>query len=107
MYAPAHTSHQPPESEYEDLLSLWSDLESGLSVVLARPLLVQDFAAKVRQFDHWLQDLVAHDIDAALGWLARQPGIDPKRLAYMGYSYGGGVAMLRALWRGRRQVAAR
>ncbi|MCQ8811789.1 alpha/beta hydrolase fold domain-containing protein, partial [Escherichia coli] len=37
------------------------------------------------------------DIDAALGWLARQPGIDPKRLAYMGYSYGGGVAMLRAL----------
>jgi dienelactone hydrolase len=39
----------------------------------------------------------AHDIDAALGWLARQPGIDPKRLAYMGYSYGGGVAMLRAL----------
>lgn len=39
----------------------------------------------------------APDIDAALGWLARQPGIDPKRLAYMGYSYGGGVAMLRAL----------
>lgn len=39
----------------------------------------------------------AHDIDAALGWLGRQPGIDPKRLAYMGYSYGGGVAMLRAL----------
>ena len=66
MYAPAHTSHQPPESEYEDLLSLWSDLESGLSVVLARPLLVQDFAAKIRQLDAWLQDLVAHDIDAAL-----------------------------------------
>ena len=39
----------------------------------------------------------AGDIDAALAWLAKQPGIDPKRLAFMGYSYGGGVAMLRAL----------
>ncbi len=39
----------------------------------------------------------AGDIDAALAWLAKQPGIDPRRLAYMGYSYGGGVAMLRAL----------
>jgi len=48
------------------LLSLWSDLESGLSVLLSRPLQVQDFTAKVRQFDAWLQDLVAHDIDAAL-----------------------------------------
>jgi len=38
----------------------------------------------------------AHDIDASLAWLARQPGFDPQRLAYMGYSYGGGVAMLRA-----------
>ena len=39
----------------------------------------------------------AHDIDATLAWLARQGYVDPKRLAYMGYSYGGGVAMLRAL----------
>lgn len=39
----------------------------------------------------------AGDIDAALAWLARQPGIDPGRLAVMGYSYGGGVALLRAL----------
>ncbi len=39
----------------------------------------------------------AGDIDASLAWLARQPGIDARRLAYMGYSYGGGVAMLRAL----------
>lgn len=54
------------DSEYEDLLSLWADLESGLSVLLARPLQVQDFATKVRQFDLWLQDLVALDIDAAL-----------------------------------------
>ena len=39
----------------------------------------------------------AGDIDAALAWLAKQPGVDPRRLAFMGYSYGGGVAMLRAV----------
>ena len=39
----------------------------------------------------------AQDIDAALAWLSRQPFADPRRLAFMGYSYGGGVAMLRAL----------
>jgi dienelactone hydrolase len=39
----------------------------------------------------------AHDIDAALTWLGTQSFVDPKRLAYMGYSYGGGVAALRAL----------
>lgn len=54
------------ETEYEDLLSQWSDLESALSVLLARPLQVQDFPSKIHQFDSWLQDLVAHDIDAAL-----------------------------------------
>ena len=54
------------DSEYEDLLGQWSDLESALSVLLARPRSVQDFAFKLRQCDRWLQDLVAHDIDAAL-----------------------------------------
>ncbi|HZX86211.1 MAG TPA: dienelactone hydrolase family protein [Reyranella sp.] len=39
----------------------------------------------------------AGDIDGALRWLAGQDFVDPKRLAFMGYSYGGGVAMLRAL----------
>ncbi len=39
----------------------------------------------------------AHDIDAALAWLGRQSFVDPRRLVFMGYSYGGGVAMLRAL----------
>ena len=66
MSAPPIASHPHPEGEYEDLLSLWSDLESALSVLLARPLQVQDFPGKVRQFDGWLQDLVAPDIDAAL-----------------------------------------
>jgi HD-GYP domain-containing protein (c-di-GMP phosphodiesterase class II) len=60
---PARTSQ---DDEYEDLLSLWADLESGLSVLLARPHHVQDFAGKIRQFDQWLQDLVTHDIDASL-----------------------------------------
>ncbi len=59
-------SNSPHEGEYEDLLGLWSDLESALSVLLSKPLQVQDFPGKVRSFDLWLQDLVAHDIDAAL-----------------------------------------
>ena len=61
--SPRHGAH---EEEYEDLLSLWADLEAGLSVLLAQPRQVLDFPAKVRQFDRWLQDLAAHDIDAAL-----------------------------------------
>ncbi|MBA4114423.1 MAG: phosphodiesterase [Verminephrobacter sp.] len=63
---PSHLARAAHDEEYEDLLSLWGDLESGLSVLLARPQHVQDFAGKVRQFDQWLQDLVTHDIDAAL-----------------------------------------
>jgi hypothetical protein len=61
-----HVTQTRLEGEYEDLFGLWSDLESGLSVLLSRPLQVQDFAAKVGQLDTWLQDLVLHDIDAAL-----------------------------------------
>src|SRR4029450_12574660 len=38
----------------------------------------------------------AHDIDAALAWLATQQFADPAKLAFMGYSYGGGVAALHA-----------
>lgn len=62
----AHPHDGQLENQYEDLLGLWSDLESALSVLLAYPLQTQDFAAKVGQIDRWLQDLVAHDIDAAL-----------------------------------------
>ena len=39
----------------------------------------------------------AYDIDAALAWFGQQSFVDAKRLAIMGYSYGGGVALLRAL----------
>ncbi|WCM91670.1 phosphodiesterase [Acidovorax sp. NCPPB 2350] len=67
MPPPSSAPHaESPDSEYEDLLGLWSDLESALSVLLARPLQALDFGAKVRQCDRWLQDLVAHDTDAAL-----------------------------------------
>lgn len=59
-------ARNPHDEEYEDLLSLWSDLESALSVLLSRPRHVRDFGAKLRQFDRWLQELVAHDIDASL-----------------------------------------
>lgn len=68
MTAPSSPTSAPDtvDSEYEDLLGQWSDLESALSVLLARPRSVQDFSPKLRQCDRWLQDLVAHDIDAAL-----------------------------------------
>src|SRR5258708_2059696 len=39
----------------------------------------------------------ARDIDAALAWLGKQSFVDAQRLAFMGYSYGGGVALLPAL----------
>ena len=64
MQAPLHA--EPASSEYEDLLGEWSDLESTLSMLLARPMLVRDFPDKVRQCDRWLHELAAHDIDAAL-----------------------------------------
>ena len=60
---PAAKQH---EGEYEDLLSLWSDLETALSLLLSKPLLIHDFPGKLRQLDVWLRDLVAHDNDAAL-----------------------------------------
>lgn len=66
------TRPQPPgrhplaDTEYEDLLSLWADLESSLSMLLANPLQVQGFGAKIRQLDQWLQELVVRDTDAAL-----------------------------------------
>ncbi len=37
-----------------------------------------------------------HDIDDALLFLSQQSFVDKERMAFMGYSYGGGVALLRA-----------
>ena len=46
----------------------------------------------------------ARDIDAALAWLGAQSFVDPRRLAVMGYSYGGGVATVaRAVGHARGQ----
>lgn len=54
------------EDEYEDLLGLWSDLESGLAVVLTHPDSVQEFAQRIYQYDRWLQDLLKQDADVSL-----------------------------------------
>ncbi len=45
------------ETEYEDLLSLWSDLEAGLGVILSSPGNVQEFESRVWQYDRWMQAL--------------------------------------------------
>ncbi len=61
-------------------------------------LVVDSFSARgLKEPTQAAAEARAGDIDATLAWLAKQPGIDPRRLAYMGYSYGGGVAMLRAM----------
>jgi hypothetical protein len=54
------------ENEYEDLLALWSDLESGLSVVLTNPGSTQEFAHRVVQYDRWMQGLMQRDPDVGL-----------------------------------------
>ena len=61
-----HQLPSPQNADYEDLLSLWADLESGLAMVLAHPHNVSDFESKIRQYDRWMQDLLRHDIDTAL-----------------------------------------
>ncbi len=54
------------EDEYEDFLGLWSDLESGLGLVLSHPGSVQEFRQRIQQYDRWMQDLLAHDADVGL-----------------------------------------
>ena len=56
----------PQDADYEDLLSLWADLESGLAMVLANPRNIPDFESKIRQYDRWMQDLLHQDTDTAL-----------------------------------------
>lgn len=52
--------------EYEELLSHWSDLESGLGIILTSPDSTQQFAHRVRQYDRWMQGLMQRDPDAGL-----------------------------------------
>lgn len=54
------------ENEYEDLLSLWSDLESGLGIILGNPDSIQEFEQRVWQYDRWMQDLLKRDTDVGL-----------------------------------------
>ena len=54
------------EDEYEDLLGQWSDLESGLGVLLSHPASAQEFEIRLYQYDRWMQDLVQRDTDVAL-----------------------------------------
>ena len=54
------------ENEYEDLLSLWADLESGLGIILGSPASVQEFELRVWQYDRWMTDLLTRDTDMGL-----------------------------------------
>jgi HD-GYP domain-containing protein (c-di-GMP phosphodiesterase class II) len=54
------------ENEYEDLLAEWSDLESGLGVILSSPEATQEFAHRALQYDRWMQSLMQRDPDAGL-----------------------------------------
>ena len=54
------------ENEYEDLLSLWSDLESGLGIILGSPGSIQEFEQRVWQYDRWMQGLLELDTDVGL-----------------------------------------
>jgi len=69
------------EDEYEDLLGLWSDLESGLGLLLSHPHSVQELRQRIEQYDHWLQDLLVHDADVGLYLLFQLAIISP-----VGYS---------------------
>lgn len=54
------------ESEYEELLSQWADLEDGLAILLAHPRHVTEFASRVHQYERWLRELLAQDTDLGL-----------------------------------------
>ena len=54
------------ENEYEELLSLWSDLESGLGIILGSPGSIQEFEQRVWQYDRWMKDLLKRDTDVGL-----------------------------------------
>ena len=54
------------ENEYEDLLGLWSDLESGLGVILGSPASIMEFEQRVWQYDRWMKTLLERDTDVGL-----------------------------------------
>lgn len=54
------------QTEYEDLLGLWSDLEAGLGILLGSPASIQEFEQRVWQYDRWMQTLLERDADVGL-----------------------------------------
>jgi hypothetical protein len=62
------------ENEYEDLLAEWSDLESGIGVVLRNPDTAQQFITRVLQYDRWMQGLLQRDQDVGLYLLFQLAG---------------------------------
>ena len=69
------------ENDYEDLLGQWSDLESGLGIILSSPDRTQEFAHRVVQYDRWMQGLMTRDPDVGLYLLFQLAGNSP-----VGYS---------------------
>lgn len=66
MSSATTTQPQAPDNEYEDLLGQWLDLEAAVCTLVTHPARVHDYLEKVRLCERWLQELVAHDTDAAL-----------------------------------------
>lgn len=54
------------ENDYQDVLGQWSDLESGLNVILSKPASARQFTRRVLQYDRWMQDLMQRDADVGL-----------------------------------------
>lgn len=54
------------QNDYEDLLAQWSDLESGLGIILTSPESSQQFSYRVLQYDRWMQGLLQRDPDVGL-----------------------------------------
>ena len=69
------------ENDYEDLLADWSDLESGLGIILCNPDSSQQFLERVVQYDRWMQGLLQRDQDVGLYLLFQLAGNSP-----VGYS---------------------
>jgi hypothetical protein len=68
-------------NDYEDLLAQWSDLESGLGIILSHPYSSEEFVTRVCQYDRWMQSLMQRDPDVGLYLLFQLAGNSP-----VGYS---------------------
>jgi hypothetical protein len=69
------------ENDYEDLLGQWSDLESGLGIILSNPENAEEFQRRIVQYDLWLQSLFTREPDLGLYLLFQLAGNSP-----VGYS---------------------